>query len=123
MAIAALMLIARNGRYLASTTIAIEQRGRVLAAIRANPEIDRVTFVYAEFIGPDRLFLIAGFGIRGDHRQAELVMILRTLERRIMEHRYVGLAILTLATADDANLPDPAGATSARSAAVTTGIT
>ena len=106
MAMAALMLISRNGRYLAGQTIAADQRGRVLAALRANAEINRITFVYAEFIGPERLLLLAGVGIAGDHTQAELATILRDLERRVMQHKYVGLAILTLATPEDADLVD-----------------
>lgn len=105
MAVAALMLIARNGRFLAGKTIPTEHRHHVVDAVRANPEVSRVTFVYAEFIGPDRLFLMAGVGIRGEHTQADLAAILRTIERRIMQHKFIGLAILTLATADDAELP------------------
>jgi cation diffusion facilitator family transporter len=104
MAIAALTLIARNGRYLSGETITAEQRGRVLASIRANPEIERITFVHAEFIGPDRLLLIAGVAINGERSQAELATVLRELERRMMEHKYVGLAILTLATPDEADI-------------------
>jgi cation diffusion facilitator family transporter len=104
MAAAGMVLISRNGRYLAGETLAVEQCGRVLASIRANPEIERVTFVFAEFIGPDRLFLMAGVQIAGEQTQAELAVALRELERRIMMHRQVGLAILTLATADDKDM-------------------
>lgn len=105
MAVAALMLISRNGRFLAGKAIAPEHRHRLVDAIRANPEVVRVTFVYAEFIGPERLFLMAGVGIRGEHDQAELAAILRAVERRTMQHKYIGPAILTLTTSDDAALP------------------
>ena len=55
----------------------------------------------AEVIGPERLLVIASVGIVGDHTQAELATILREIERRLLEHKYIGLAVLTLATSDD----------------------
>jgi hypothetical protein len=42
--------------------------------------------------------IIATVRLAGDHTQAELAKTLRTLEHRLMSYRYVGLALLTLAT-------------------------
>jgi hypothetical protein len=71
--------------------------------LRSQPEIARVTFLYAEFIGPERLLLMAGVEIAGSHTQAELAVVLRVIEQRIKQHPAVGLAFLSLATPDEAS--------------------
>jgi divalent metal cation (Fe/Co/Zn/Cd) transporter len=104
MAVTALFLISRNARFLSGASLAPEQWSQVLAAIRAAPPVARVTFLYTEFIGPGRCLVIAGVGISGDHSQPELAAILRDIERSLMRRPHIGLAIMTLATADDRNL-------------------
>ncbi len=101
MLVAALMLISRNARFLAGKSLAPEQRAEMLARLRALPDVARVTFIYTEFIGPERFLVMAGVSIAGDHDQAKLAAILRTIERELMKQKYIGLAIMTLATADD----------------------
>jgi cation diffusion facilitator family transporter len=101
MVVAAVILISSNGRLLAGKPIEPAQRARMIAALRAEPEIERVAFMYSEVIGPERLLIIASVTLAGDHTQAELAAIMRELERRLMKHQYVGLAVLTLATSDD----------------------
>jgi cation diffusion facilitator family transporter len=101
MVVAAAMLISRNVRLLAGKPIEPAQRARMIAALRAEPEIERVAFLYSEVIGPERLLIIASVTLAGDHTQPELATTLRDLERRLMKHKYVGLAVLTLATHDD----------------------
>ncbi len=101
MVVAATMLISRNAGLLAGKPLEPNQRARLIVALRNEPEIERVPFVYAEVIGPERLLVIASVGIVGDHTQAELATILREIERRLLKHKYIGLAVLTLATSDD----------------------
>jgi cation diffusion facilitator family transporter len=104
MGVAGLMLISRNTRLLAGQGLAPEQRGRVIDVIRGLPEVARVTFLYTEFIGPERYLVIAGVGISGARSQTELATILRAIERSLMSRKYVGLAIMTLATPEDDDL-------------------
>jgi cation diffusion facilitator family transporter len=100
MVVAATMLISRNAGLLAGKPLGPNERARLIVALRNEPEIERVPFVYAEVIGPERLLVIASVGIVGDHTQAELATILREIERRLLKHKYIGLAVLTLATSD-----------------------
>ncbi|MFL5311777.1 MAG: hypothetical protein ACJ79H_15170 [Myxococcales bacterium] len=93
-------LIRRNAGLLAGKPLEPNQRARLIVALRNEPEIERVPFVYAEVIGPERLLVIASVGIVGDHTEAELATILREIERRLLKHKYIGLAVLTLATSD-----------------------
>jgi cation diffusion facilitator family transporter len=97
----ALMLINQNRLYLEGKAISPQQRAEAIGLLREFPEIERITFLYTEIIGPDRLLLVAGVSIAGDHTQTELAYVLRDLEHRIMDHKNVGLAILTLATPDE----------------------
>lgn len=104
MGVAGLFLINLNRRYLAGMPLSARRRTRAIELIKAAPEVTRVTRFFAEFIGPDRLVLLAHVGIAGDHTQDQLAQILRSLERRIMAHKNVGLAILTLASPDEPDL-------------------
>jgi cation diffusion facilitator family transporter len=104
MGVAGLLLISRNARFLAGKGLAPEQRGGVIDIIRGFPDVARVTFLYTEFIGPERFLVMAGVGISGDRTQSELASILREIERGLMRRKYVGLAIMTLATAEDGDL-------------------
>ena len=71
-----------------------------LKASREIGDIGAVHYLYSEVIGPERLLLIAGVTSKGEYSQTELAGILRELEKRIMQHRFVGMAVLTLATPD-----------------------
>jgi cation diffusion facilitator family transporter len=104
MAVAALLLIMQNARFLAGKSLDLTHREDVTSLIRKYPDVARVTFVYTEFIGPELFLVLAGVGIAGDHDQAELATILRALERELMQQKYIGLAIMTLATAEDDDL-------------------
>ena len=100
LAVAALMLISRNRRFLEGRSVAPSVHANALKTIEDLPEIAGVHYLYSEFIGPERLLLIAGVSIAGEHTQTELAGILRELEKRIMERRFIGMAVLTLATPD-----------------------
>ena len=104
MAVTALFLISRNARFLGGESLAPQQWSQLLAVIRADPHVARVTFLYTEFIGPGRCLVIAGIGISGERNQPELAAILRDIERSLMRRPHIGLAIMTLATAEDRDL-------------------
>lgn len=103
-AAAGLILINVNRQFLAGMPLTAKQRAMVIGLLKKAPGIARVTFLYAEFIGPDRLLLFARVSIAGEHTQTELAHILRGLELGIMEHKNVGRAILALSTPEDGDL-------------------
>jgi cation diffusion facilitator family transporter len=98
MGVAAVMLIRRNMELLAGKPLEPSGHARLVSTLGAEPEIECVASAYAEVIGPERVMIIASVRLAGDHTQAELAKTLRTLEQRLMTYRYVGLALLTLAT-------------------------
>jgi hypothetical protein len=74
-------------------------------AIEKDPRVERVTYFFAEFVGPDRLLVAARGVIAGEPTQTELARILHDLELRVMEHKSVARAIFALATPEDVATP------------------
>ncbi|MEO8925507.1 MAG: cation diffusion facilitator family transporter [Caldimonas sp.] len=101
MGLAGVLLINLNRQFLAGAPLSAEQRAMGIRLLKDTPEIERVTLLFAEFIGPDRILLAAHVSLAGDHTQAELARTLRSLEQRIMTHKNVGQAVLTLAAPEE----------------------
>jgi cation diffusion facilitator family transporter len=106
MGIAGLFLINMNRRYLAGMPLDPERRALAIRLLKQSPAVKRVTHLFAEFIGPDRILLSARVELAGEHSQAELARILRQLEQQIMTHRNVGVATLTLAAPEEEEVSD-----------------
>ena len=105
MGVAGLFLINQNRRYLAGVALSSERSALAVQTIEKDPRVERVTYFFAEFVGPDRLMLAARVLIAGEPNQAELAGILHDLELRVMEHKSVARAIFSLATPEDAAMP------------------
>jgi len=104
MGVTGLVLINLNRQFLAGMPLTPEQRAVVLRLLRSAPEIECVTTLFAEFIGPDRLLIAARVAIAGDHTQTELAHVLRELEQRIEAHDNVGRAMLSLSLPEEPDL-------------------
>ncbi|MBB3177182.1 cation diffusion facilitator family transporter [Variovorax sp. Sphag1AA] len=101
MGVAGLFLINVNRHYLAGMPLSKERSAAAVKALEAVPLVERVTFFFAEFVGPDRLIVVVRVVIAGEHDQATLSRILHGLETRIMEHKSVARAIVALATPEE----------------------
>jgi cation diffusion facilitator family transporter len=86
MGVVGLYLIDMNRRFLAGVPLPPELRAKVIASFKQAPEIQRVTTFFAEYIGPEKILISARVELIGQHDQAELARILRSLEARIMEN-------------------------------------
>ena len=69
-----------------------------------SPEIDRVTYLHLEFVGPERVFLVAAVDLLGDELEHDVAVRLRRIEHAIEERDAVEEAVLTLSTADEVSL-------------------
>ena len=76
----------------------------MLTSCSLHPQIDRVTYLHLEFVGPERVFLVAAVDLTGDDLEHDLAVRLRRIERLIEEREAVEEAVLTLSTADEAPL-------------------
>ena len=103
--IVALILIDRNRRFLVGEVADDGIRDDVLRLLLARPEIDKVTYLFLEFVGPGRIFVVAAVDFTGDAVETHLAIVLRDLEALIETDEHVERAILTLSTPGDAALP------------------
>lgn len=105
----AVVLINRNRRFLVGETVQPEVRNAALAALVAAPEVERVTYLHLEFVGPERIYLVAAVDLAGDQTERDVATRLRRLGMAMEEHPGIVTAMLTLSTPEDASLLlDPA---------------
>ena len=102
--IVAVVLIDRNRRFLVGETVTSEVRQKVLQNLLDRPDIDRITYLHLEYVGPDRLYLVASVDMAGDDVEHDLAVRLRRVERELEEHEAIEEAVLTLATPDEVSL-------------------
>jgi cation diffusion facilitator family transporter len=102
--IVAVVLIDRNRRFLVGETVTSEVRQKVLQNLLDRPDIDRITYLHLEYVGPDRLYLVASVDMAGDDVEHDLAVRLRHVERELEEHEAIEEAVLTLATPDEVSL-------------------
>jgi Co/Zn/Cd efflux system component len=104
LAVVAVFLIDRNRRFLVGEEVRPEVRQQVLSQLLARPDIDRITYLHLEFVGPGRLYLVASVDMAGDDVEHSLAVRLRQVERELEEHENIEEAVLTLATPDEVSL-------------------
>jgi cation diffusion facilitator family transporter len=102
--VVAVVLINRNRRFLVGQAVPTDYRDRVLGELLGSPEIDRVTYLHLEFVGPERVFLVAAVDLVGDDQEHDVAVRLRRIERSIETRDAVEEAVLTLSTADETSL-------------------
>jgi cation diffusion facilitator family transporter len=102
--IVAIVLIDRNRRFLVGQGVSREVRETVIDLLLERPSIERVTYVHVEYVGPDRVFLVAAVDLHGDERESDVAMVLRRIERELEEDDRIEEAILTLSTPEDASI-------------------
>ena len=105
----AVVLINRNRRFLVGQQVQPDIRNTALVALLAVPDIERITYLHLEFVGPERLYLVAAVDLIGDLREHDVATRLRRIERELEERPSIVEAVLTLSTRDEPSLrPDPA---------------
>lgn len=104
LAVIAGILIDRNRRFLIGEEASPQLRAAGLATLLELPEVDRVTLLRMEYLGPRQVYLVAGVDLAGDFAEHTVAEILRDLESRLERHEHVLKAVLTLSTSDEPSL-------------------
>lgn len=104
LAIVAVVLIDRNRRFLVGEAVRPEIRQQVLRELLAHPDIDRITYLHLEYVGPARLYLVASVDMTGNDVEHSVAMRLRQVERELEQYDAIEEAVLTLATPDEVSL-------------------
>ena len=97
----AIFLIRRNMDYLLGEAPSEQARSQVIAGLLAHPQVERLTYLHLEFVGPQRLFVVAAVDLVGNDTEAHLAVRLREVERDIEKHALIEDAVLTLAQPGD----------------------
>lgn len=96
LAYVAVFLIRRNMDYLLGEAPTEASRSRVIAGILEHPQVERLTYLHLEFVGPQRLFVVAAVDLVGDDTESALAVRLRAVETDLEKHPLVEDAVLTL---------------------------
>lgn len=108
--VVAVVLIDRNRRFLIGESTSPELEDAVLAEILRKPEVERVTYLHLEFVGPSRVYLVAAIDMAGNEREEQVALRLRAVEEQLESSPYIEEAVLTLSQPGDASLvPDNDG--------------
>jgi divalent metal cation (Fe/Co/Zn/Cd) transporter len=91
----------RNMQYLMGEGLSPQMRSDVLRRMLEHPEIDRITYLHVEFVGPQRLFVVAAVDLVGDDNEAHLALRLRRVEADIEKDELIEDSVLTLAPPDE----------------------
>lgn len=102
--VVALVLIDRNRHFLIGASSTPEIRTRVGRDLLGHAEINRVTYLHLEYIGPGRLFLVAEVDLVGDDPEEEVARQMRRIERELEGHDAIETAVLSLSVSDEASL-------------------
>jgi cation diffusion facilitator family transporter len=100
----AVFLMRRNMQYLLGEGNSGPLRTAVLEQMLEHPDIDRVTYLHLEYVGPQRLFVVAAVDLTGDDREPDLAVRIRKVEAEIEENELIEDAVLTLSLPEDAAL-------------------
>jgi len=102
--VVAMLLINRNRWFLVGQEADPRVRRATLQALLDLPEVDRVTLLRLEFVGPQQLYVVADVDLAGDAGEPELAVRLRDLEARVSSSPAVVATTLGLSAPDEPSL-------------------
>nr|WP_040562587.1 cation diffusion facilitator family transporter [Kineosphaera limosa] len=102
--VVAILLIVRNGQFLIGQAARPSLRAEALRALLEHPEVDRVTFLHLEWVGPSKLFMVAAVDLSDDDRESVLAARLEALEAQINRYDLIEKCILTLSGPHQENI-------------------
>jgi len=101
----AMVLINLNRKFLVGQMAEPPIRAAVLKELQADPDVDRVTYLRLDFVGPRMLFVVGDVDLAGDALEHDVAQRLRQVEERLRQSPAVVDAVLSLSGADEPSLP------------------
>ncbi len=102
--VVASILINRNRRFLIGQEADPRVRTATIEALLALDEVDRVTYLRLEVVGPRMISVIGDVDLTGDDRESHLAVRLRDLEAKISASPAVAGAVLSLSAPDEPSI-------------------
>lgn len=100
----AVFLMRRNMEYLVGEGPSHLLRDHVLGLLLDQDEVERVTYLHLEYVGPRRVFAVAAVDLLGDDTEDHLAVRLRRVEDAVETDDLVEDLVLTLAQPTDPDL-------------------
>ncbi|MCK0117146.1 cation diffusion facilitator family transporter [Isoptericola sp. CG 20/1183] len=104
LAVVSVLLVDRNRRFLVGEVAQPATRAAVLRHLLTLPQVDRVTYLRLEFVGPRSLYLTASVDLRGDEREVAVARRLDELEREMVRSDVISGAVFTVSTPEEPSL-------------------
>ena len=98
--VVAIFLIGRNRDFLVGQAVRPELWRQAYDELHDSGEVERVTFLHLEFVGPSRVFLVAAVDLTGDETESLVAGRLAELGRRLERNEVIERAMITLSRSD-----------------------
>lgn len=105
--VVAIVLINRNRMFLVGEGADSRVRAAVLEALLDDPDVERVTYLRLDIVGPRMLYIIGDVDLVGDASEHSVAVRLRAVESRLRSSPVVVDAVLSLSSADEPSLQRP----------------
>ncbi|MBU8811965.1 cation diffusion facilitator family transporter [Mycolicibacterium goodii] len=98
----ALFLIARNMDFLTGEAVTPLARNMILQDLRDHPDIERVSYLRTEWVGADRIYVVAVVDLTGDAAESDVAARLNAVADTLQSRPTIVRALLTLTRPGDA---------------------
>jgi cation diffusion facilitator family transporter len=98
------VLVNRNRRFLVGQEADSRVRAAVLRALLALPEVERVTYLRLDVVGPRMISVVGDVDLTGDDVESHVAVRLRALEAKINASPAIVGAVLSLSAPDEPTL-------------------
>jgi cation diffusion facilitator family transporter len=104
LAVVASFLINRNRQFLVGEEADGRVRGAVIAELLAQREVERVTYLRLEYVGPRIVSVVGDIDLVGDESETHVALRLRAIEAELAASPAVAGAVLSLSAPDEPSI-------------------